>query len=98
VQDEHTGVLRVKNRILVLSYNGKKEFSELKIPFNPACEDAHLEHGTVVSPTGARREIAEGEIHVMDAGWNASARRYTGGKLLVANFPGVEIGSTIEME
>jgi transglutaminase-like putative cysteine protease len=98
VQDEHASVLRVKNRILVLSYNGKKEFSELKIPYNPACEDVRLEHGTVVSPDGARREISEGEIHVMDAGWNASARRYTGGKLLVANFPGVEIGSTIEME
>ena len=98
VQDEHTAVLRVKNRILVLSYNGKKEFSELKIPFNPACEDVRLEHGAVVSPAGARREISEGEIHVMDAGWNASARRYTGGKLLVANFPGVEIGSTIELE
>src|SRR5579864_9295430 len=34
----------------------------------------------------------------MDAGWNASANRYTGGKILVANLPGVDIGSTIEVE
>ena len=34
----------------------------------------------------------------MDAGWNASAKRYTGGKILVANLPGVDIGSTIEVE
>jgi hypothetical protein len=98
VKDEHTAVLHVKNRLQILSYNGKKEFSELKIPFNPACEAVHLDHGAVVSSTGTRREISEGEIHVMDAGWNASAPRYTGGKLLVANFPGVEIGSTIEIE
>ena len=34
----------------------------------------------------------------MDAGWNASAKRYPGGKILVANLPNVEIGSTIEVE
>ena len=30
--------------------------------------------------------------------WSASAKRYTGGKILVANLPGVDIGSTIEVE
>ena len=34
----------------------------------------------------------------MDAGWNGSAKRYTGGKILVANLPDVEIGSVIEVE
>ena len=34
----------------------------------------------------------------MDADWSASAKRYTGGKILVANLPGVDIGSTIEVE
>ncbi len=34
----------------------------------------------------------------MDADWSASAKRYTGGKVLVANLPGVDIGSTIEVE
>ena len=33
----------------------------------------------------------------MDAGWNASAKRYTGEKILVANLPGVEIGSVIDV-
>ena len=37
-------------------------------------------------------------MNVMDAAWNASAKRYTGGKTLVANLPGVDIGSTIEVE
>lgn len=98
VQDAHTAVWHVKNRLQVMSYNGKKEYSELKIPFNPAMQSVHLDHGVVISASGVRREISSGEMHVMDAGWNASAPRYTGGKILVANFPGVEIGSTIEFE
>ncbi len=52
----------------------------------------------VISKTGERQEISKDEINVMDAGWNASAKRYTGGKILVANLPGVDIGSTIEVE
>jgi len=38
------------------------------------------------------------EKNVMDAEWNVSAKRYTGGKILVGSLPGVEIGSTIEVE
>src|SRR5437762_2714395 len=52
----------------------------------------------VTSKTGQRQEIATNEINIMDASWNASARRYTGGKVLVANLPGVDIGSKIEVE
>jgi hypothetical protein len=37
-------------------------------------------------------------MNVMDAGWNARAKRYTGEKILVANLPGVEIGSRIDLE
>ena len=34
----------------------------------------------------------------MDADWVAEAPRYPGGKILVVNFPGVDVGSTIEFE
>ncbi len=34
----------------------------------------------------------------MDSDWSASAKRYPGGKILVASLPGVDIGSTIEVE
>ena len=70
----------------------------MKIDYNPSCQEARLIRGTVISKTGQRQEIATNEINVMDAGWNASAKRYTGGKILVANLPGVDIGSTIEVE
>ena len=81
-----------------MSYNGKKREAELKIEFNPACQDAKLIHAVTVSPAGQREEISPGEINVMDAGWNGSAKRYTGGKILVANLPDVAIGSVIEVE
>src|SRR5262249_3415266 len=98
VTDAHTAVYRVKYSKRILSYNGKKREAELKFDFNPSCQEAKLIRGTVISPKGARQEISKDEINVMDAGWNASARRYTGGKILVANLPGVDIGSTIEVE
>ena len=70
----------------------------MKIDYNPSCQEAKLLRGVVISKTGERQEISTNEINVMDAGWNASAKRYTGGKILVANLPGVDIGSTIEVE
>src|SRR5205807_9972494 len=82
----------------VLNYSGKKKEAEFKIGFNPACEEASLIRAVVISSSGKRQEISTNEINVMDAGWNASAKRYTGGKILVANLPGVDIGSTIEVE
>jgi transglutaminase-like putative cysteine protease len=97
VQDAHTAVYRVSYSKRILTYNGKKREAEVKLDFNPSCQSAKLVRGVVISKTGQRQEISPDEINVMDAGWNASAKRYTGGKILVANLPGVEIGSTIEV-
>ncbi len=98
VKDAHTAVFRGKYSKQILTYSGKKREAELKFEFNPACQDVKLVSAVVTSKTGQRQEIAKDEINIMDAGWNASAKRYTGGKILVANLPGVDIGSTIEVE
>jgi transglutaminase-like putative cysteine protease len=98
IQDAHTMVLRARYSKKILNYAGKKREAEVKIDFNPACQEAKLISATVTSRDGHRQEIGKDEINVMDAGWNASARRYTGGKILVANLPGIDIGSTIEVE
>jgi transglutaminase-like putative cysteine protease len=97
-QDAHTAVLNVKYSKKILTYNGKKREAEVKIDYNPSCQEAKLIRAVVISKDGERKEISPEEINVMDAGWNGSAKRYTGGKILVANLPGVEIGSTIEVE
>lgn len=87
---------RIRERkLLVLDYAGMKDASELKLYFNPAWEKVHVQ-GIVRSPDGKVRELKKEEINIMDAAWNASAPRYPGSKVLVANFPGVQAGSVIE--
>jgi transglutaminase-like putative cysteine protease len=98
IKDAHTMVLKAKYSKAILNYAGKKREAEVKIDFNPACQDVKILHATVTSKDGQKQEIASDEMNVMDAGWNASAKRYTGGKILVANLPSVDIGSTIEVE
>lgn len=98
VTDAHTAVYDVKYAKQILTYNGKKREAELKLDFNPATQSAGLISAVVISKTGKREAVSAGEINVMDAGWNPSAKRYSGGKILVANLPGVDIGSTIEVE
>jgi transglutaminase-like putative cysteine protease len=98
VTGPHTAVYRVNYSKRILTYAGKIRESEVRIPYNPACGTARLIRAVVTSPTGGRQEIATDEINLMDAGWNPSAKRYTGGKILVASLPGVEVGSTIQVE
>jgi transglutaminase-like putative cysteine protease len=98
ILDAHTSKLRIKYRKEILTYAGKIREAEVKIDYNPACQEARLVRAVVTSKTGQKQEISKDEINIMDAGWNASAKRYTGGKVLVANLPGVDIGSTIEVE
>lgn len=97
VTGAHSAVYRAKFKDRILTYAGKINDAEIKIPYDPACEEAHFLEGVVISKTGQRQEISKGEINIMDADWSASAKRYTGGKILVANLPGVDIGSTIEV-
>jgi len=98
VGDAHTAVLRVRGVKEILNYGGKKKESEVKIEFNPAVSDARIVRAVVTSKSGKRQELAKEELNLMDAGWNAEAKRYTGGRILVANLPGVDIGSTIDVE
>jgi transglutaminase-like putative cysteine protease len=98
ITDAHSAVYHVKYSKLILTYDGKIRESDVKINYNPACEDARIVHAVVTSKDGSKQEISPGEISAMDQGWDAGAKRYTAGKVLVASLPDVEIGSTIEVE
>jgi transglutaminase-like putative cysteine protease len=97
-KDAHTALFKMHFVKEILNYSGKKKASEVKIAYNPATADARLVRAVVTSKDGQRQEISPEEINVMDADWNAGAKRYTGSRILVANLPGVEIGSTIEVD
>lgn len=98
VANERTATLRVHYRKRILTYAGKITESEVKIPYNPATQEVRLIRAVVTSASGQRQEASRDEVNVMDAGWNSSAKRYTGGKIFVDSLPGVEIGSTIDVE
>ncbi len=81
----------------VLTYAGKKQLSDLKFIYNPAMQQIVLESATVTSPDGKVQSIDPGkEVNVMDAKWAGEAPRYPAEKIMVANLPGVEVGSIIE--
>jgi transglutaminase-like putative cysteine protease len=86
----------IQTKIEILTYSGKKKNSEIKIPYNPAWQNIELTKATVTHPDGTVKTISAEELNLMDASWVASAPRYPAEKLLVANLPGVEIGSIIE--
>lgn len=80
----------------ILSYAGKIREGDVKIPYNPAMNAVELVAATVTSPDGAVHEVTALEKNIMDQAWVASAPRYPAGKMLVVNFPGLEVGSTID--
>lgn len=84
-------------RIQVLSYAGKKEIADLRLPFNPAVCQLWLEKAETRLPNGTVRRIdPDTEINLMDDYWTASAPRYPAGKILAVSLPAVETGSIVE--
>lgn len=80
----------------ILTYAGKKRHGDLKLHYNPVWETVTLDKAVVTLPDGTTKAISEKEINIMDAPWVGAAPRYPAGKILVANLPGVEVGSIIE--
>ncbi|MFA6569170.1 MAG: DUF3857 domain-containing protein [Victivallales bacterium] len=96
ILDEHSWKITETVKKRILTYAGKKSNSELKFNFNPVWDKVNLEYAAVTSKDGVLQKITEKEINTMDQPWAGSAPRYPAGKTLVANLPGVDIGSTIE--
>ena len=80
----------------VLTYAGKKSAAELKLNYAPSTRRLEIVSATVSNATGVVKALTPKEINEMDAGWTAAAPRYPASKILVANLPGVEIGSVID--
>ncbi len=79
----------------VLTYDGKKRNSELKLAYNPAWQSVALVSAVVSNLDGSVHTVVPQEMNCMDAGWAGSAPRYPAGKTLVVSLPGVETGSVI---
>ncbi len=82
----------------ILSHTKLRQNSELKIPYNPVWESVNVTNAFTVLPNGKKIPVRNEDIHIMDASWSASAPRYPEGKILVVNFPGVDVNSIIEYQ
>lgn len=79
----------------ILTYRGKKSSAEMKISYAPCTREVEIVSATVSNTNGKVFSVTPKEINEMDCGWASSAPRYPSSKILVANLPGVEIGSVI---
>ena len=79
----------------ILTYRGKKSNAELKFSYAPCTRAIEIVSATVSNANGKVFSVSPKEVNEMDCGWAAGAPRYPSSKILVANLPGVEIGSVI---
>jgi hypothetical protein len=96
VENESTWTETKQVKMKVLTYAGKKKYSDLHIRYNPAWEEVKIESAVVTSPVGEKKVIEDKEMNLMDADWVADAPRYPASRILVVSLPGVEEGSIIE--
>jgi transglutaminase-like putative cysteine protease len=83
-------------KMKVLTYSGKKKYSDIRINYNPAWEKVEVKSAAVTSPAGVKTAVNDKEVNIMDAEWAADAHRYPASKIMVVSLPGVEEGSVIE--
>ncbi|MBW2593615.1 MAG: DUF3857 domain-containing protein, partial [Deltaproteobacteria bacterium] len=83
--------------IKVLTYAGKKEYSDIRMDYNSIWEEVHLGKACVTAPSGKVKTVTEQQINIMDASWVGGAPRYPAAKTMVVSLPGVEVGSLIEL-
>jgi len=93
--DAHTWTETREVRQKILTYAGKKQYSELKFDYNPVWETVTLDEAVVVTAAGDVKTVRPEEMNVMDAAWVGSAPRYPAAKTLVVSLPGVDVGSVI---
>lgn len=98
LEDAHNWTESNYLKLKILTYAGKKRYSDLRIDYNPAWERIKIEFARVITDSGETIDINSDEINDMDAGWAGEAPRYSSGKVMVLNFPGVDIGSIIEFK
>ena len=79
----------------ILTYAGKKRFSDLKIAYQPDWETFSIKDASVMTKDGKITPINDHEMNIMDSPWAGDAPRYPMAKTLVVSFPGVDVGSII---
>ena len=98
IKNVHNWAKNIYVKKKILSHTDLIQNAELKILYNPIWESVKLTNASTVTSEGKRLPVEKKDIHIMDQSWTASAPRYPEGKILVVNFPGVDVGSVIEYQ
>jgi hypothetical protein len=97
LENTHNWTENYYSKVKILSYSGKKRYSDIAIPYNPIWETIEIKNARVINKSGESIYINNNEINIMDADWVGDAPNYLPEKVMVINFPGVDIGSIIEL-
>jgi len=95
IQSHNQWTERRQIRLKILTYAGKKRFSDIQIRYHPPWEMVSIQEASVMLKDGTVTPINPDEINTMDAPWSGDAPRYPSAKTLVVSFPGVDIGHVI---
>ena len=79
----------------ILTYDGKKENSEITFEFNPLVRKVRVLRASVTGTDGTTVFASEKELTELDCDWAATAPRYPASRKLVLTLPSVEIGSVL---
>ena len=79
----------------ILTYDGKKENSEIEFEYNPLIEKVRVVRASVTGADGKTVFVSDKELNELDCDWAATAPRYPASRKLVVTLPSVEIGSVI---
>ncbi|MCM8785098.1 MAG: DUF3857 and transglutaminase domain-containing protein [Candidatus Omnitrophica bacterium] len=96
VNSNYTRETFIHQKIEIGNEKGRK-FSHLQIPFDSEREKIKFIEGQTILPSGKKIKITSNDIKIVTpAEFTEYSSLYPGFKVMSINFPGVEIGSTIE--
>lgn len=89
--------LKVDLQTEIRTYKGKKDRSDFKIPYNSAFQKVHVRYARTVLPSGKVLSVRQNEIQDILDPATADSSIYSKARLRIINFPGVVVGSRIEV-
>lgn len=89
--------LEVELQAEIRTYKGKKERADFRFPYNSAFQSVQVKRARTILPSGKVLKVGKKEIQDILDPSTARSSLYSRSRLKVVNFPGVEIGSKIEL-
>ena len=80
----------------ILTYNGKKDNSELKIEYDSRYEEVEIKEAFTIKKDGTRVDISKDDIKILDSSDDYLYQEFAVKKIVILPFKMVEIGDVVE--